>query len=55
MVALPGPTKAIPASSHRSANEARSETNPQPTQTASQADSTSAATTAVSSRYRDLR
>jgi hypothetical protein len=50
MVALSGPTNTIPASSHRCAKEARSETNPQPTQTASQDASTSAATTAASSR-----
>ena len=51
IVALSGPTKTMPASSHRCANEARSATNPQPDPDRRRhRASTSAPTTAASSR-----
>ena len=50
IVALPGPTNAMPAFSQRCANEARSARNPQPTQTASTRARRSASITAGSSR-----
>ena len=50
MVALSGPTKTMPASSHACANEACSAKNPQPTHTASASLWRSAAITAGWSR-----
>ena len=50
MVSEPGPTNVIPRRSHRAANSARSETKPQPGQTASARRATSTRSSSARSR-----